>query len=117
MKSLRSSADLARVLNEPLDTNLREVLTLRRDQWLEDEDLDLSDLVHVIIVEPGDTLSDVESEGGLSLLDPGFEFVALHEGYLEAVVVTSQDGFGVAYFVLDHEDVDPHLLSLFRAHA
>lgn len=132
MISIRSSADLARAFEGALDPPLRRLLTLRRDQLIGDTDLDLSDIAHMIVVQRGDTLAAVEAEAGIPLAtnlvdgsrygEPGFttsfEFVERHPGgWLEAVLILSDDGYGVALFVPDRIDTDPKLLLLLLAHA
>lgn len=113
MKSLRSSAELAAALREPMDPELKHLLRQRREEWLEDQDVDLADLVHIIVVERGDTLPEVEAEAGAAL--DGFEFIERHGSVLEAVLILSQDGFGVALFVPDPDEADPDLLALLHA--
>jgi hypothetical protein len=53
--------------------------------------------------------------------DPGFtsnfEYVERHSVWFEAVMIVSDDGFGVAMFVPDRPDIDPDLLDLLRNHA
>jgi hypothetical protein len=128
MISIRSSADLARVFTGMLDPLLRSLLTARRDQWLDGADFDLGELVHVIIVQHGDTLAAVEAEAGVPIAtnlvdgsrlgDPdfvtSFEWVERHAGWLEAVMILSDDGFGLALFVPDLIEIDPEITLLLR---
>ncbi len=125
MLSLRSNGDLADALSAHLlEPVARDLLLQRRDQLAAD-DLDLADIAHVIVVRPGDTLKEVEAAIGVSIsidLDgvrlgdrdftPPFEFVHRHGWWLEAVLILSDDGFGVVLLVPDRIDVDPALLSL-----
>lgn len=117
MRSLRSSVDLAQALAGPMDPVLRDLLTLRRDQWLEDQDVDLADLVHIIIGEPEDTLSGLEAEAGVPLSDPAtFEFIERHNTWIEAVLILSDEGFGLALFLpAVHPNIDRDLLRLLSA--
>ncbi len=130
--SIRSSADMARMLASPIDVDLHRLLALRRDQLLEYDGYDLGDLVHIVIAQPGDTLDAIERAAGVALStnlvdgtrygDPdftaSFEFVQLHPGGIyEAVIVLSDDGFGLALFVPDGPDIDATLLTLFRDQA
>jgi hypothetical protein len=132
MKSIRSSADMAWAVASPIDADLRRLLVLRRDQLLEHGGYDLGDLAHFIVVEPGDTISEVEGEAGVAIAtnlvdgtrygEPGFtanfEFVQRHDGgWLEAVTILSDDGFGVALLVRDCPETDPTLLALLRDRA
>ncbi len=125
MLSIRSNNDLADAISgHLLEPTARELLIQRQDQ-LADDDLDLSDIAHVIVVHPGDSLSAVEAEIGMSFsrdpeggqpgdrdFAPPFEFVERHGWWLEAVLILSDDGFGVVLLVPDRIDVDPALLSL-----
>lgn len=110
MISIRSSADMARALDGVLDAPLRQLLTLRRDQLLEYEGYDLAELAHFIVVQSGDTLATVEAEAGLPLAFPAFEFVQRHGYWLEAVLILSDDGFGISLLVPNRIDIDPALL-------
>ena len=110
MISIRSSADMARTLAGALDPPLRQLLALRRDQLLEHEGYDFGELAHFIVVQAGDTLAAIETEAGFPLAFPAFEFVTRHGRWLEAVLIVSDHGFGIALFVPDRIDIDPALL-------
>ena len=72
---------------------------------------DMLDLAELFIVEPGDSLSDLEHARGWPFED--WEFIHDHQGGLyEAVVVLSQDGSGQIIFVPNRPDTDPALLQL-----
>jgi hypothetical protein len=131
MISIRSSADLARVLNGCLEPHLRALLTLRRDQLVGEGDEDLGDLVHFIVVRNDDTLAAVEAEAGVALstnpidgrhlgdpdFEPLFEHVRRENGFLEAVMILSDDGFAVVLLVPDTITIDPAITLLLRRHA
>jgi hypothetical protein len=130
MLSIRNNADMDRALVSLLDPALRRLLTLRRDQLTEDG-LDLNEIVHILIVRPGDTLAEVEAEAGVAIatnlvdgsrlgdpeFEPLFEYVTRKDGWLEAVMILSDDGFGLVLFVPDTIDVDPAISLLLRRHA
>jgi hypothetical protein len=130
MLSIRNSADMDRALVSLLDPALRRLLTLRRDQLAEDG-LDLEEIVHIIVVRPGDTLAEVEAEAGVAIatnlvdgsmlgdpeFEPLFEYVTRKDGYLEAVMILSDDGFGLVLFVPDTIEIDPAISLLLRRHA
>ncbi|WP_380783486.1 hypothetical protein [Sphingomonas sp. R86520] len=113
-----------------LDPALRRLLTLRRDQLAEDG-LGLDEIVHIIVVRPDDTLAEVEAEAGVAIatnlvdgsrlgdpeFEPLFEYVTRKDGFLEAVMITSDSGFGLVLFVPDTLDVDPAISLLLRRHA
>lgn len=128
MISIRSSADLARVLNGCLEPHLRTLLTLRRDQLIGDGDEDLGELAHFIIVRDGDTFAAVEAEAGVALstnpidgrrlgnpdFEPLFEYVRRESGFLEAVMILNDDGFAVVLLVPDTITIDPAITLLLR---
>lgn len=120
MISIRTSVELARTLAGSLDPHLKTLLTLRRDQLLDEPDLDLRDIAHFIIAQPGDTVALIEREAGVPLEEGGgsnLEWVQLHHGgWLETVIILTDAGFGIALFVPDRTDTDPSLLGLLRAH-
>jgi hypothetical protein len=128
MLSIRSSADMANALASLLDPDLRGLLTQRRDQLTDETGLDLSELVHIIAVGPGDTLDAVEAEAGVAIsvnpIDgtkfgdrafvPLFEYVERHGCWWEAVLILSDDGYGIVLFVPDRIDIDPALPRLIQ---
>jgi hypothetical protein len=127
MLSIRNSTDMDRALVSLLDPTLRRLLTLRRDQLTEDG-LDLDEIVHIIVVRPGDTLAEVEAEAGVAIatnlvdgsrlgdpeFQPLFEYVTREDGWLEAVMILSDDGFGLVLLCPDTIDVDPAISLLLR---
>lgn len=131
MISIQSTADMARALASPIDAELKALLALRRDQLLEHDDYDLGELVYIVVAEPNDALATIEGVVGVPLStnlvdgihhgEPGFtanfEYVARHGQWFEAVMILSDDGFGVVLFVPDRPDTDPALLALVRDHS
>jgi hypothetical protein len=131
MISIRSTADMASALASPIDADLKRLLALRCDQLLEIDGYDLGELAQFIIVGPADTLAAIEGAAGVPLAtnrvdgskygDPGFtsnfEHVEHHGAWFEAVMILSDDGFGIVLFVPDRPDVDQTLLGLVRDHA
>lgn len=110
MISIRSSADMAKALAGALEPPLRQLLTLRRDRLTGYESYDLGELAHIIVAQPGDALATIEAEAGMPVDFSSFEYVERRCGWLEAVLILSDDGFGVVLFVPDHIDMDPALL-------
>lgn len=130
MLSIRSSADMVTALNTLLDPDLRRLLTDRCDQLSDYDGYDLGDLVHIIVAQRDDTLAKLEAEAGVPLatnlvdgsrlgepdFEPCFEYVERHGGWLEAVLILDDAGFGVVLLVPDQIDTDPDLLRLLRRH-
>lgn len=91
-------------LNAVNDPSLRPIL---------EHYADLMDLAELFIVEPTDTLAELEHARGWPFED--FEFIHHHaSGWFESVFVIGQDGSGHVIFVPDRPDTDPTLLQLCR---
>lgn len=117
---ITDAAAMAATFALPLDPRLKRRLALRRDQLLSDTagDYDLGDLVQIVVVEPTDCIDDIERRLGFPLFtDPAFEWVEHCDGWFEAVVILSDDGFGIAIFTPDAEVVDPTILAILRDRA
>ena len=120
MLIIRNAADLARALDSPIDPRLKQLLAVRRDQLFTDTggDYDLDALVQFAVAEPHDTIAGIEVDVGFPLFtEPAFEWVQNHGGWFEGVVILSDDGFGIALFVPDHDGIDPKMLSVMRDQA
>jgi len=118
MLTIRSSADLARALDDPLDPVVRRLLTLRCDQLLEGGVADIGDAVTFIVARRGDTLAAVEAEVGLPIAgdESAVEWTRRHPGgWLEAAVITSDD-HATAIFAANCICTDPDLLLAMLAH-
>ena len=130
MISIKSTADIARALSLPIDAELKRLLALRRDQLLAHYGYDLGELAHFVVVEPVDMLAAIEGVVGVPLsanlvdgsklgdlgFTANFEYVARHGTWFEAVMILSDDGFGVVLFVPDRPDIDATLIELVRKH-
>ena len=127
MISIRSSADMARVLEEALlDPPLRRLLALRRDQLTQGTDLDLAEAAHFIVVEPHETLAGIEAAASLpigsNLVDgkrlgetgfvPSFDYVERHGQWIEAVTTLNDDGYSLVLLAAQRIDTDPSVLRL-----
>lgn len=131
MLSLYDSASMEFALSCPLDPFLKELLLRRLDMLSEFSDYDLSALAHFVIVEPGDTLEEIESELGFSpfvnFVDgakfgdptfiPSWEWLIAHGPWFETVFARSDAGIGISLLVPNRADVEPCLIALFHAFA
>lgn len=86
---------------------------------------------YMIVVEPGDTVSELEAESGCPILsdifgdmhygDPDFtppvEALEEHADCYELVFVLNDDGSGVLLFVPKIDGIDPELLSMCAKYA
>ena len=130
MLIIRNSAAMAQAIANPPDPQLGHLLQDRAAQ-LSEYGTDLCELACFIVVQPGDTLSDIETAMGFPITAnfvdgipygeegfmPYWEWIQDHGGYFEAVWILSDDGYGHVLFVQDGEGVDPQLLSLCREQA
>lgn len=126
MLSLRTTAAMERATATYPDLDLRQLLAKRMQQLRSNFEGDLEEIVHVLIVEPGDTPCEVEAELGFSPLrnmvdglcfgDPDFtpssEWIGSHGRWFELVFILSDDGFGTILFVKNDPGVEFDLHSL-----
>lgn len=114
MLTITNSAEMARVLSTMTDTTLKRILTDRVEQLAEYDGYDLGELAHFLIVQPGDTLDTIEAALGYSPITSLCEVVIDHGGWLEAVFIVSDDGFGWVLLVPDDPAAPPDLRELCR---
>ena len=76
---------------------------------------DMMDLATIYIVEQGDGVAALALARGWAC--EGWEFIADHGGWLEAVFIISDFGDGQIVLVPDRADTDPDLLALLKGHA
>lgn len=125
MLSLRTTAAMERAATTYADIDLRQLLAERMRQLRSNYDGDLEDIVHFLVVEPGDTPREVEVELGFSPLrnmegicfgDPEFtpdwEWIQCHGRWFELVYILSDDGFGSAIFIANDPGTEFDLQSL-----
>jgi hypothetical protein len=120
MLTLTDRAAVEAAIADPtLDPQFRALLAARARQLEDDSepDVELGELAHFHAVQPGDTLEAIEGALGLTFDDgPPWEWLTDHRGWIEFVVVTSDDGFGHVCFVPDTTDTDASILALCRDH-
>lgn len=108
------------------DKALRSLI-LQRVEGFSDllADFDLADLLHIIVMEVGDTVGALEEAIPHSVLTdwagrhctelnfvPPWEVCEIHPGWFEIIFVLTDDGFGVVVYVPRDEGTDPVLLEL-----
>jgi len=125
MLTITDGGSLSRALSTSIDPRLKRLLTDRIRQ-LDFEDL--STTARFVIVQPGDTLNDLECELGFSVLQnpadgsrfgdpdfsPGWEWVADHGHCFELVFIFDDSGFAHVVLLENSHGVDPQLLELCR---
>lgn len=112
MHLITSSAAMATFLAQPLDPTLRRILTDRAEQLAEYDGYDLGELAHFLIAQPSDTLEAIEAALRVSFATHDPETVTEHGGWVEAVYLVSDDGFGRVLLVPDDLTALAELLQL-----
>ena len=92
------------------DPELRRLITNRIESLAEFDDVDLADLLHVLVLEPGDGGEQLSQAIGLRSMDLLPDVIEAHTHWFELTVVTSQDGAGVVAYV-PKVGSDPELLA------
>ncbi|QLQ25163.1 MAG: hypothetical protein HZT41_10065 [Dechloromonas sp.] len=129
------------VLRDPATTDLltdpyiHGLVSLRWSQVLAGEPYDYDRHGEMVVVEPGDTVEQLEQEIGLPVLlglfddlpygDPDFtpcfdvleEHIYEQHRIYEMVVISNDDGFATTVIVPDTEGTDSRLLALCRSFA
>ena len=108
MMMLREPADAARV-----DDAAIKALVIRRFEELRSPDYEWAELGYFVVVEPQDTIAEVEATHRIAITTgycctvnygqpgfiPSFELIEVHEASYELVFILSDSGFGVTLFV------------------
>ena len=132
MLILRNAADVALIA----DPAVQALVALRYRQLNSPDDPDAPDATgHFIVVEPGDTIEQLEQAVGLPILHglfddlpfghpdffPCSEILEEHRNestcIYEMVFISNDDGAATAIFVADSEGIDADLLALCRSFA
>lgn len=107
MQVMRDSASIRGSATDPTLT----ALISRRIEDLAEYDCELDELMHIVVIDPGDEMASIDAELGFALLDRPLDVIEAHEGWYELTYVLSDDGFGVVVYVPVRPDVDPELLA------
>lgn len=116
MHVYRDTASIHDAHAKALGSELGELISRRIQELAEYEDYDLSELVHILVIEPSDAQTQVEAELGFSLAACPPDMVESHASWYEITIVVSDDGFGWVVFLPKHPDTDPELLALCAQH-
>jgi hypothetical protein len=126
MQILRDEEDFACALDSWPDQELVQLLQLRLAFYAEYDDLDLSELFKLILIEPGDTLEELNLEfnGGFLInhysgrrygdlgFKPAFEVLEEYPGFYAMLFCEGDGGFGIEVIVPKSSDIDARLLGL-----
>ncbi len=124
------------IIHDPVDAALIADLELRRliqatvAALSEDYPYDPATMGYFLIVEPGDTVAELDAQIGFSILankwtgirfdQPGytqhFEVLDEHAGYFELVFLIDDSGYGIEVFIPKNIDI-PELLAMCRRYA
>lgn len=129
MKTYRDHHALCCLAQATTDMELRALVARTFNQLSATEDSDLLSLLHIIVMEEGDTTGELETELGFTVLHnrwtglahdakdftPSWDVLEEHTHWYELVFVISDDGFGVVVFV-SRRNTDP-LIALCRHYA
>lgn len=113
MHPLRTHASIHHTAQYHPDPTLRKLISSRIEE-LTDYTEDLTELIHIFILEPCDTLTSVDVQLGFSLAERPIDVIESHPSWYELTIVLSDDGFGVVIYV--PICTDPHLLALCQSH-
>ena len=114
MHVYRDSPSIRQAAETSTDPELRRLISVRIEELSEYEDCDLGELINIIVIEPGDTLTDLDQALGFTLADRPIDIVESHLGWYELTLVISNDGFGFVLF-FSKQGIEAALLSLCKA--
>lgn len=131
MQVLRDAPAMEHAIATWPDRAMATLLAEHLAFWREQDDIDLSEQATVILVEPGDTLHDLDAVlNGLALSnpwsgrnhgDPGyrpcFETCDEYPGFIDVMFIVGDGGFGLEVLIPTSPEVDPRILDLFQPHA
>jgi hypothetical protein len=87
-------------------------ISKRIEELSEYAEHDLADIVHVIVVEPGDTMADLDEALGFAVEDRRVDAIDSHPACWELTYVLSDFGSGVVVYIPKSPDIDPRLLEV-----
>lgn len=113
------------------DVTLRELVDCRFDEISNGEPFDPDIHGIFIVVEPGDTATDLENVSGCPILtniitghhfgeddfEPLFEYMGEHQSCFELVFVSGDGDFAIVIFIPKMKDIAPELLSFCTTYA
>jgi hypothetical protein len=113
-------------LTQVVQPDIKAFLRRRFHDICDPEPYDPDEHGFFILVEPGDTSEQIESDTGYSLLkslfsdtvygdpdfSPDFEYLEDHGGFYEAVFIFTDSGFAVVMIVPKGEGIDVRILKL-----
>ncbi|HRQ06290.1 MAG TPA: hypothetical protein PK580_10050 [Nitrosomonas halophila] len=99
------------------DPGIRNLAETRFSQVLGGETYDYNQHGYMIVVEPTDSLRDLEAETCCAISDdPMFEVLEEHECCYEMLFILNDEGFAITLFIPKH-NIDADLLKLCTQYA
>lgn len=111
MINLPDATSIRAALNQPLEPQLHELLAKR---FADATACELADMTHILVIQPGDTATDIIAAIGFSPIDAVHDWYEQHPGYHEWIFCVGNGGFAFLVFVQDAEGVLSNLLRLCR---
>ena len=126
MLSIHEKAHFTNRSDYSLQHAVAALLNLRIAQLTRADGIDLEDVTHFLVIQPGNTMAAVQQEVGFTPLTnlsdgstfgspdftPSWEWIVDHHGCFELVYIVSDDGFAFVLIVEDSPGLDPGLLAL-----
>lgn len=123
MLSLTDAPSIQRVMAQPLDPVLRALLAERLDLAAK---AGLQNLTYIVLVQPGDTIEDLEAEIGFSPVcnpidaiafgqegfEPYWAWLADFGGWYELIHTIGDGGYAVTLLVSKADEVPAELLAM-----
>jgi hypothetical protein len=117
MKAFRDGAAIRAAVTSTTDAELADLIACRVQELSDYEVQDLGELAHLFVIEPGDTLAQINHELGVALSERPIDIIETHAHWFEITIVLRDDGFGVVLYVPALAEIDPDLLTLCRSRA
>jgi hypothetical protein len=126
MRILRDEMAVHAAIETWPDPAMRQLLAERLSFYAQYDDLELGELFKLILIEPGDTLEELDAEFNGGLLTnhylgrrigdegfrPCFETLEEHPTFFDMVFCEGDAGFGVEVIVPKVDGIDTRLLNL-----
>ena len=84
----------------------------RLEELAEYDDYELDQLVNIVVVEPCDSLAEVNVAVGLETETRAADAIEVHSAWFELTYVLGDEGFGVVLYVPNDLSIDPRLLQV-----
>ena len=129
MQICRDTDSIYEALRSSQDAELNQLMSAHIERLQECGDMDLGELVHFVVFEQGDSITDLDAALGFPIMTnrfdntrfgqagfmPSWETVEAHILWFECVYVLRDDGFGVVVFV--PANTDSELLPMLQRYA